>query len=129
MRDKQITGTPMVTCGALINNTRSRRHLCWVVMGLVISVTSYNDWWVGDLWSCRTKVRASIIVSLCVSVSFVIKKNNKIQNAIHQKLLYTYQFFERNFCLNYIKQLKVQNIGDICSQMLSQIIIFKKIYR
>lgn len=67
-------------------------------------------------------------VSLCLRLVRNWKKNNKIQNAIHQKLLYTYQFFERNFRLNYIKQLKVQNIGDICSQMLAQIVIFKKIY-
>lgn len=65
-------------------------------------------------------------VSLCLRLVRNWKKNNKIQNAIHQKLLYTYQFFERNFRLNYIKQLKVQNIGDICNQMLAQIVIFKK---
>lgn len=68
-------------------------------------------------------------VSLCLRLVRNWKKNNKIQNAIHQKLLYTYQFFERNFCLNYIKQLKVQIIGDICSQMLAQIVILKNFYR
>lgn len=104
VRDKQITGTPMATCKTLINNTRSRGHLCRIVMGLIISVTSYNDWWVGDLWSFLTKVRASATVSLCVSVSVVIEK--KLQKAIHQKLLYTYQFFESNSRLNKLNILK-----------------------
>lgn len=77
--EKNITGTPMATCKTLINNTRSRGHLCRIVMGLIISVTSYNDWWVGDLWSFLTKVRASATVSLCVSISIVIEKKYKRQ--------------------------------------------------
>lgn len=105
VRDKQISGTPMATCRTLINNTRSRRHLCWIVMGLVISVTSYNDWWVGDLWSILTEVRALDTVPLCVSVSVVIEK--KIQNTIHQDTNFLNAFFF-SFKLNLMKPLKVQ---------------------